>query len=88
MPGPTETEFFDRADMMDTKVGTEKKEDPSATAKNGWDAMNSGAGHVVSGWQNKLQAAISHFTPDSVLAKMHRQQAEPGTAKEASPADE
>jgi short-subunit dehydrogenase len=25
MPGPTETEFFHRADMMDTKVGTQEK---------------------------------------------------------------
>jgi short-subunit dehydrogenase len=80
MPGPTETEFFDRADMLDTKVGTGKKEDPAATAQHGWDAMISGAGHVVSGWQNKLQAAISHITPDSVLAKLHRAQAEPGSA--------
>jgi uncharacterized protein len=82
MPGPTETEFFERADMMDTKVGTAKKEDPALTAKHGWDAMNAGAGHVVSGWKNKLQAVISHITPDSVLAKMHTAEAEPGSAKE------
>jgi len=82
MPGPTETEFFERADMMDTKVGTAKKEDPAATAQHGWDAMQSGAGHVVSGWKNKLQAAISHITPDSVLAKMHRAEAQPGTAND------
>lgn len=44
--------------------------------------MMSGAGHVVSGWKNRLQAAMSHITPDSVLAKMHGNMAEPGTAKE------
>ncbi|WP_420139201.1 SDR family NAD(P)-dependent oxidoreductase [Sphingomonas sp.] len=88
MPGPTETEFFDRADMMDTKVGVDKKEDPAATAKNGWEAMNAGSGHVVSGWMNKLQAAISHITPDSVLAHRHTMMAEPGTAKESSNADQ
>ena len=82
MPGPTETEFFDRANMMDTKVGTAKKEDPAATAKHGWDAMNSGAGHVVSGWKNKVQAAVSHVLPDSVLAHMHANEAKPGTATE------
>ncbi|MFW2828567.1 SDR family NAD(P)-dependent oxidoreductase [Sphingomonas sp. ID0503] len=83
MPGPTETEFFDRADMMDTKVGTDdKKEDPAATARHGWDALLAGAGHVVSGWKNKLQAAMSHITPDSLLARKHRDMAEPGTAKE------
>jgi len=82
MPGPTETEFFDRADMMDTKVGTQEKDDPAKVARDGWDAMMSGAGHVVSGWKNKLQAAMSHITPDSTLAKMHTSMAEPGTDKE------
>ncbi|NIJ07482.1 short-subunit dehydrogenase [Sphingomonas vulcanisoli] len=80
MPGPTETEFFKRADMMDTKVGVSEKEDPAATARHGWDALQSGAAHVVSGFKNKLQAAISHVTPDSVLAKMHTGMAEPGSA--------
>ena len=63
-------------------------DDPAATAKNGWEAMNSGAGHVVSGWMNKLQAAISHITPDSVLAKRHAAMAEPGTAKNSSNAQQ
>ena len=39
MPGATETEFFQRADMMDTKVGTAKKDDAAMVAKTGWDAM-------------------------------------------------
>ncbi|WP_294390994.1 SDR family NAD(P)-dependent oxidoreductase [uncultured Sphingomonas sp.] len=81
MPGATETEFFDRADMLDTNVGTQDKDDAGKVARDGWDAMMSGAGHVVSGWKNKLQAAISHITPDSVLAKMHRNMAEPGSGK-------
>jgi short-subunit dehydrogenase len=82
MPGPTETEFFERGDLMDTKVGTQEKDDPAKVARDGWDAMMSGAGHVVSGWKNKFQAAMSHVTPDSMLAKLHRGMAEPGTAKE------
>ncbi len=81
MPGATETEFFERADMMDTKVGTQEKADPAKVARDGWSAMLSGAGHIVSGWDNKLRAAISHITPDTVLAKMHTSMAEPGTAK-------
>lgn len=82
MPGATETEFFERADMMDTKVGTQEKADPAKVARDGWDAMMDGAGHIVSGWDNKLRAAISHITPDSMLAKMHTGMAEPGSAKE------
>ena len=81
MPGATETEFFERADMMDTKVGTQKKDDPAMVAKTGFDAMMKGEGDVVAGWHNKLQAAIAHVAPAGVLAEMHRSMAEPGTAK-------
>jgi uncharacterized protein len=81
MPGATETGFFERADMMDTKVGTMKKDDPADVAKTGFDAMMRGDGDVVAGWQNKLQTAIASVTPAGLLAQQHRKQAEPGTAK-------
>jgi short-subunit dehydrogenase len=82
MPGPTETEFFERADLMDTKVGTQEKDDAGKVARDGWDAMMDGKGHIVSGWKNKLQAAAAHVTPAGMLAEAHRSMAEPGTAKE------
>ncbi len=78
MPGPTETEFFDRADMLDTDVGSSKKDDPAKVAKDGWDALMSGHARIVSGWKNKLQATAAHVTPASVLAEQHRNMAEPG----------
>ena len=81
MPGATETEFFERADMMDTKVGTEKKMDPAEVAKQGYDAMLSGDGQVITGWKNKMQAAMSHVMPAEQLAKQHTKMAEPGTAE-------
>jgi short-subunit dehydrogenase len=81
MPGATETEFFERADMLDTKIGAGKKDDPADVAKAGFDAMMRGDGDVVSGWKNKLQTAIASVTPAGVLAEMHRKQAEPGSAK-------
>ena len=77
MPGPTETEFFRRAGMLDTPVGEAEKADPAKVAKDGWEAMMAGSPHIVSGWMNKLQAALSHVTPDSMLAKMHTAQAKP-----------
>jgi short-subunit dehydrogenase len=80
MPGATETEFFRRADMMDTKVGASEKADPAAVAKDGWDAMKAGEGHVVSGWKNKLTVAAAHVTPAGMLAEQHRKMAEPGSA--------
>jgi uncharacterized protein len=81
MPGATETDFFERADMLDTKVGQQKKMDPAEVAKQGYDAMMSGDGDVVTGWQNKLQSAIALITPSSMLAEKHREIAEPGSAK-------
>jgi uncharacterized protein len=81
MPGATETEFFERADMMDTKVGHAEKDDAADVAKTGFDAMMRGDGDVVSGWKNKLQSAIANVTPSGVLAEQHRKMAEPGSAE-------
>jgi short-subunit dehydrogenase len=83
MPGATETDFFDRADMTDTKVGSSKKQDPAEVAKTGYHAMLKGEGDVVAGWQNKLQAAIAAVTPEGVLADMHEGTAKPGSARAA-----
>ncbi len=77
MPGATETEFFERADMMDTKVGQQKKADAASVAKTGFKAMLNGDGDVVAGWDNKLRAAIAHIAPAGVLAEMHRGMAQP-----------
>lgn len=79
MPGPTETEFFARADMQDTKVGRSEKDDPAQVARQGFDAMMKGKGDVVTGWQNKLQVAISRVAPSGAAAELHRRQAEPGS---------
>ena len=81
MPGATDTNFFRRADMMDTKVGTDdSKDDPADVAKAGFDAMMAGDGDVVAGMKNKMQAALAKITPSSVLAEQHRKMAEPGSA--------
>jgi short-subunit dehydrogenase len=80
MPGATETEFFARADMLDTKVGTDKKMSAAEVAKLGYDAMMKGDTDVIAGWQNKLRAAISHLIPSTAVAEQHRNMAEPGGA--------
>lgn len=81
MPGPTETEFFERADLLDTKVGTQEKDDPKDVAEVGFEAMMRGDGDVVAGWKNKLQSAIANVTPAGVLAEQHRKMAEPGSGQ-------
>jgi short-subunit dehydrogenase len=81
-PGATETEFFERADMMDTKVGQAKKDDPADVAKTGWEAMKEGKRSIVHGWMNQAQTAAAKLLGGGVSAEMHRAQAEPGTGKE------
>lgn len=82
MPGVTDTEFFHRAGLDDTKVGANpKKDDPADVAKTGFEALMKGEGDVVSGLKNKLQAAAAAVIPDGVLAEQHRKMAEPGSAK-------
>ena len=81
-PGATETEFFHRAEMEDTKVGQAKKDDPADVAKTGWDAMNKGEPAVIHGLKNKLQVAAAGVMSDATTARLHRKQAEPGSGEE------
>ena len=82
MPGPTDTDFFERAGMLDTKVGQGAKDDPTDVARVGYDAMMRGDGDVVSGWKNRVQSASANLTPAGVLAEQHRRMAEPGSGRE------
>ncbi|RWE44495.1 MAG: SDR family NAD(P)-dependent oxidoreductase [Mesorhizobium sp.] len=80
MPGATQTRFFERAEMLDTKVGTDEKDNPADVARVGFDAMLAGEDQVISGLKNKLQVAAAHVTPAGTLAEQHRKMAEPGSA--------
>jgi len=82
MPGPTETEFFERADMLDTKVGADDKDDPADVARDGFEALMAGKERVISASRTtKLHGRASRILPDSAKAEMHRRMAEPGSAK-------
>jgi uncharacterized protein len=82
MPGPTETEFFERADMLDTKVGSGDKDDPADVARDGFEAMMEGRERVFShSLSTKAQGRASPFMPDRVKAKFHRRMAEPGSGR-------
>jgi uncharacterized protein len=81
MPGATETKFFERAGMMDTALGASKKDSAAEVAKAGFDAMMRGDGDVVTGLKNKVQSSVAKMLPAGVLARQHRHQAEPGSAK-------
>jgi uncharacterized protein len=81
MPGATETEFFERADLMDTKIGQKEKDDPADVAKLGFDAMIDGTDHVIYGFKNKMQVAAAKVLPSSTMAEQHRKETEPGSAR-------
>ncbi|HVW10049.1 MAG TPA: SDR family NAD(P)-dependent oxidoreductase [Bryobacteraceae bacterium] len=75
MPGPTETDFFRRADMEDTKVGRSEKDDPADVAHEGFEALMAGKDHVIAGsFKNTVQATVAHVLPDTVLADLHEKQ--------------
>jgi short-subunit dehydrogenase len=80
MPGPTDTDFFERAGMETTKVANDPKMmmQPEDVARLGFDAMLKGEADVVAGWRNKLQVAMSKVMPAQATAQMHRKLAEPG----------
>jgi short-subunit dehydrogenase len=74
MPGPTDTEFFRRADMLDTPLGRMSfKDDPAKVAKQGYDALMRGEQKVVaSSLNSKLMGAAARILPDSVKAVANR----------------
>jgi short-subunit dehydrogenase len=79
-PGPTDTDFFHRAGMDDTKVGSEgkKQSHPDDVAKDGIEALFSDKDHVYThSATTKLQGAVANFVPGSVKASMHDEQAKP-----------
>ena len=80
-PGATETNFFHRADMDDTKVGTMKKSDPADVAREGFEALMAGKDHVVAAMaMEKAQVVLGQVMPETTKAAQHRKLAEPGSA--------
>jgi short-subunit dehydrogenase len=80
-PGATDTNFFRRAHMEDTKVGTAEKDSPADVARDGFDALMAGKDYVVAGsWKNKFQSTMAQILPETMKAEQHRKLAEPGSA--------
>lgn len=77
LPGATDTDFFHKAHMEESKMLEQKLSDPSKVAKEGFDALMRGDDMVIPGAKWKAQIAASNFTPDATLAKMVMKQQEP-----------
>jgi len=82
MPGPTDTRFFERADMTDTKLGAGPKDPADDVAREAVDALLAGKDHVVAGSvRNKVQAVAGRLLPDRWLTAVQRKVSAPGTAR-------
>ncbi|MDO0924264.1 SDR family NAD(P)-dependent oxidoreductase [Streptomyces sp. TG1A-8] len=80
MPGPTETDFFHRAGMDDTRIGQQDKDDPAQVAQQGLDALFSGKDKLVAGSaKTKAQGLADKVLPDRLKGEAHRKMAEPGS---------
>jgi uncharacterized protein len=79
-PGATDTNFFKRAGMLDTKAGRAKKDSAADVAQEGYDALMAGKDHVVAGsFMNKIQAGVGKIISESQGAAIHGQQTKPGS---------
>lgn len=79
LPGVTDTDFFNKADMNDSKAvqDEDSKADPAGVAKDGFDALMAGKDKVISGMKNKMQVSMSNFMPDSTVAHTMNEQQKP-----------
>lgn len=79
MPGVTDTDFFNKADMQDSKAVQDDDDlaDPAGVARDGYEALMAGKDKVVSGLKNKVQVAMSSVMPDSVVAHQMNEQQKP-----------
>jgi uncharacterized protein len=77
LPGATDTDFFNKADMNDSKILETKLSKPEEVAKDGYEALMSGDDKIVSGLKNKAQVAMAGVLPDSVSSELMRKQQKP-----------
>jgi short-subunit dehydrogenase len=78
LPGPTDTEFFERAGMEGTPVGSSDKDDPADVARDGFEALMAGKSQVVGGSaKNKVQVAAAKLLPDQARAATHAKMTKP-----------
>jgi short-subunit dehydrogenase len=81
-PGATDTEFFERAEMENTKVAQAKKDDPADVAKKGFEAMMHGKDKVIAAsLKAKIEGLSGEILPEPTKAKMQAGQTRPGSGE-------
>ena len=88
LPGVTDTDFFERADLMDTQAGqqvaNDEAADPAKVARDGYEALLDGDTQITSGFMNKVQRVFADILPEGMVAQMHRKLTEPESHKKQS----
>lgn len=78
LPGATETDFFNKAEMLNAEnVQDSKLDDPAVVAKDGYEALLKNDDKVISGFKNKVHVAMGNILPDDVVADKSRKQQSP-----------
>jgi len=76
-PGATDTDFFNKAEMQNSKITDTKLSDPAKVAKDGYEALMKGDDKIVSGFKNKVMVSMSNVMPDSTVAEQMNQMQKP-----------
>jgi short-subunit dehydrogenase len=78
MPGPTDTDFFERANLENTVMGEGPQDPADAVAAQGFEALMAGERKVVAAsLAVKAQTAANKVLPDAVKAAAHKVMAKP-----------
>ena len=82
LPGATDTDFYNKADMQQSKIVKDKKlDDAKKVAQDGYDALMRGDHMVVSGLKNKMKVALSNVLSDKAAAKKMKKEQAPAPEK-------
>ncbi|MDC8103887.1 SDR family oxidoreductase [Chryseobacterium sp. B21-037] len=83
LPGPTDTDFFNKADMTRSKIMEDKENfsSPADVAMDGFNALMKGDDKIISGTRNKLNVAMLNVSTDSMAAQRMGAMQEPVSEK-------
>ncbi len=76
-PGATDTDFFNKAEMQESKIMDTKLSDPVKVAKDGYEALMKGDDKIVSGFKNKAMVGMSNVMPDTMVAEQMNKMQKP-----------
>lgn len=82
LPGATDTDFFNKADMTESKAVQEGQlAEAAGVAKDGYEALMNNESMVISGFMNKVNVAMGNLLPDQAVADQMKSKQEPSDKK-------